>query len=283
MVGSQEFEREGFESVSHPVRLGILEALGERLKDQPADPTIGFSDLRREVGMRDSGNFNYHLDKLRGRFVRQTDGGYQITAAGLQVVAAVISGTYGGEKQLGPNGLAEPCPACAEELTATYRSGLLTVSCPNDHQFRHPLPQGSVTERDIDQVVRLLTLTVHQDMQLASDGICPLCNAVLDWSVDPLFDPAFPHFETQCTRCGALFDLPVAVSILSEPVGVCFYHDHGIDARREPPWSPVFYENVDVTDSLPVELTIGRGGESLAATLTEELSVVEISRDRVQN
>jgi len=280
MVGEQEFEREGFESLSHPVRLGILEALGERLKDQPADPTIGFSDLRREVGMRDSGNFNYHLDKLRGRFVRQTEDGYQITAAGLQVVAAVISGTYGGERTLGPESIGDPCPACAEELTATYQAGLFTVSCPNDHEFRHPLPQGSVAERDIDQIVLLLTLTVHQDMQLASDGICPLCNAALSWVVDPSFDSAFPHFETQCSRCGALLDLPVVVPVLAKPVGVCFYHDHGIDARREPPWSPVFYENVGVTDSLPVEVSIERGEESLVATLTEDLSVTDIGRDR---
>jgi hypothetical protein len=280
MVGNQEFEREGFESLSHPVRLGILEALGERLQDQPADPTVGFSDLRREVGMRDSGNFNYHLDKLRGRFVRNTDDGYQITAAGLQVVAAVISGTYSGEKQLGPTELGEQCPACAEELTATYQSGLLTVSCPTDHEFRHPLPQGSVAERDIDEVVRLLTLTVQQDMQLASDGICPLCNDTLSWSVDPSFDTAFPHFETQCERCGALFDLPVVVPLLAEPVGVCFYHDHGIDARREPPWSLVFYDGVTVTASLPVEVSVTHGEESLVATLTEDLSIAEISRVR---
>lgn len=283
MVGDQQFEHEGFESLSHPVRLGILEALGERLKEQPAEPTIGFSDLRREVGMRDSGNFNYHLDKLRGRFVRNTDGGYQITSAGLQVVAAVISGTYGGEKQLGPKGLADPCPACGEELIATYQSGLLTVSCPNDHEFRHPLPQGSVTERNIDRIVRLLTLTVHQDMQLASDGICPLCNAALDWSVDPDFEAQFPHFDTQCGRCGALFDLPVVTPLLSEPVGVCFYHDHGIDARREPPWSPVFYENVSVSDSLPVEVVVSQDEESLVATLTEEISVADISRERVRD
>lgn len=276
-----DFEQEGFELLSHPVRLGILEVLGERLKESPDRPVLGFSDLRRAVGMRDSGNFNYHLDKLRGRFVRNTDDGYQITAAGLRVVAAVLSGAYGGTKQLGPAPLEDPCPACGRDLTARYESGLLTVTCPDDHEFRHPLPQGSVAERDIDEVVRLLTRTVSQDLRLASDGICPMCNADLDWTVDPPFEAEFPHFSTQCTRCGSLFDLPVVLPVLAEPVGVCFYHDHGIDARRRPPWSPVFYQGVSVTDSLPVTVSVTMDGDTLRATIDETLSVVAVTRDSV--
>lgn len=269
----------GFKTLSHPARVGILEALCERLKTEPSAPAIGFSELRREVGMRDSGNFNYHLDKLRGRFVRKTDRGYRITAAGLKLTGAVIAGTYSANAALGPTPLSDPCPACGERLTASYDSGLLTVSCPDDHEFRHPLPQGAVAERDLDEVVRLLTLTVHQEMQLASEGVCPVCNAVLSWSVEPTFEAQFPHFGTQCDRCGALFDLPVAFSVLSEPAGVRFYDDHGTDARRQPPWSPVFYDHVGVTERLPVEVTIKREAESLIATVSEGLSVVDIRRE----
>ena len=40
----------------------------------PDDPRT-FSELREAVGMRDSGQFNYHLDKLLGTFVRVTEEG----------------------------------------------------------------------------------------------------------------------------------------------------------------------------------------------------------------
>ena len=39
-------------------------------------------DLRKAVGIRDIGHVNYHLDRLRGTFVRRTEDGYLLTEAG---------------------------------------------------------------------------------------------------------------------------------------------------------------------------------------------------------
>jgi len=93
----------------------------------------------------DSGDVNYHLDKLRGRFVRGTGDGYRTTAAGMQVVGAAVAGVYDPD-ELDPAAVGDDCPVCREALTATYEDGLLRVACPSEHQFRTPLPPGSVDE-----------------------------------------------------------------------------------------------------------------------------------------
>lgn len=50
---------------------------------------LRFSDLRRRVGARDSGRFNYHLGRLRGRLVEKRGDRYVLTERGEHVAAAV--------------------------------------------------------------------------------------------------------------------------------------------------------------------------------------------------
>lgn len=61
---------DAFAALSDSNRVAILEALWEADGHEAS-----FSDLRSAVGMRDSGQFNYHLGKLTDQFVRQTDDG----------------------------------------------------------------------------------------------------------------------------------------------------------------------------------------------------------------
>lgn len=61
---------EAFESLGNVTRLAIQLALWEAKKPGPplselSDPPVSFSELRECVGMRDSGQLNYHLDKLK--------------------------------------------------------------------------------------------------------------------------------------------------------------------------------------------------------------------------
>jgi DNA-binding transcriptional ArsR family regulator len=269
----------GFKVLANPVRLEILGQLTDRLREQPDDPVIGFSDLRRAVGMRDSGNFNYHLDQLRGGFVRKADGGYRITAAGIKVVAAAIAGGYGAGDHLGPRSVGDDCPVCAEALTAEYEHGRLTVSCSNEHVFGTAIAPGSVDGRELPELIDLLTLRTHQHMALAVEGVCPFCEGQLQWSVDAQFDSGFPTFDTQCDRCGARVEVPAPGALLTEPAVVAFYHRHGIDIRRRPEWSTAFYRGVSVDgdgDPLRIAVTITLDDDTLRATLDETLTVQEI-------
>ncbi|GAB3674867.1 ArsR/SmtB family transcription factor [Halopiger thermotolerans] len=284
-MDDQPLDESGFEILAHPTRLRVLEVLVERLKT--GGEPIGFAELRRRVGLRDSGNFNYHLEQLRGRFVQRTDEGYRITAPGLQVVAAALAGDYDAGEPLGPTRLADDCPVCTEPLTARYANGMLTVSCANDHGFRNAVARQTVEERGLADAVEVLTITTHRDLELACEGLCPVCHGPLQWADERMtadaLDPAFPHFSTQCDRCGASADVPAVFPLLTHPAVVAFYHDRDIDIRRRPVWASVFYD-VDVTDrsnsSDRLAVTVSVDGDALTGILDETLSVVSVDTDR---
>lgn len=270
----------GFDLFSDETRVEILRTLADRLRERPEDPTIGFADLRRRVGVRDSGNFNYHLQKLEGRFVRRTAEGYRIAPAGLLVVTALITGVYGEGTELGPAELEANCPGCGEPFTATYEDGLLVVACPNDHAFRNALPPGAVEDRTLSELVDLLALKSRRDLAFAIERICPYCYARLEWSatIDP--DAELPSVDTQCSRCGARAEIPVIVSLLRHPTVASFYYEHGIDVRKRPLWTPEFFTPVAVSsapgsDRFRVEIDLE--GDGLEATLDGSLSVLEVT------
>ncbi|RKD95052.1 ArsR/SmtB family transcription factor [Halopiger aswanensis] len=281
-----DLDESGFEILAHPTRLRILAVLVDRRKTS-TEP-LDFAELRRRVGMRDSGNFNYHLEKLRGRFVKGTDDGYRITAAGLQVVAAALAGEYDAGEPLGPTRLEDECPVCAEPLTARYADGMLTVSCSNEHGFRNAVARRTVEERGLVDAVEVLTITTHKDLKLACDGLCPVCHGPLEWADERVtaegLDPDFPHFSTRCDRCGASADVPVVFPLLSRPAVIAFYHEREIDIRRRPVWASEFYDGVDVADRSDatesrLAVTVSVDGDALTGILDEHLSVVSIDID----
>lgn len=63
-----------FATLDDETRITILEAL------IATEGVVSFTALRRQIGMRDSGQFNCHLSKLLGTFVCRTDdGAYELT------------------------------------------------------------------------------------------------------------------------------------------------------------------------------------------------------------
>jgi len=81
------------------------------------------SELRKRVGVRDSGRFRYHLEKLRGPFVEQADdGSYRLTYAGSEVVTAIVAGTYTADatgayrngEPIAVSDVSEPCDAAVD-------------------------------------------------------------------------------------------------------------------------------------------------------------------------
>lgn len=67
-----------FTLLSDETRVDILRELAAASESGP----LRFSELRERAGVADAGRFNYHLKQLRGRLVRKTDGGYELTAEG---------------------------------------------------------------------------------------------------------------------------------------------------------------------------------------------------------
>lgn len=58
---------DAFDVLGNETRLGILRVLGE------ADGPLSFSALFDRVDYDTSGNFSYHLKRLEGHFIRETD------------------------------------------------------------------------------------------------------------------------------------------------------------------------------------------------------------------
>ena len=77
---------ESFALLGNETRVRILVALAD------ADDALHFSTLHDRVDLRDSEQFNYHLDRLVGHFVDRTDDGYELRQAGSRVVEAILSG-----------------------------------------------------------------------------------------------------------------------------------------------------------------------------------------------
>jgi hypothetical protein len=73
---------------------------------EPADGPLPFSELRRRVGIGDTGRFNYHLGKLCEYFVREVDGRYELGPAGTRVVDAAGEATTPDPETA--------CPVCGE-------------------------------------------------------------------------------------------------------------------------------------------------------------------------
>ena len=282
MTGGNEASKgRGFDVLSNETRRRVLEVLAERLRRSPEDPTLGFSDLRRRVGVRDSGNFNYHLTKLRGRFVTKSDGGYRLAPAGLEVVTALLTGVYGADAELDPLELEEPCPACGATLTATYEEGLLRFVCPNDHPFQNALAPGAVADRTLAEVIEVWTLKTRHDLAKTVEGVCPFCYAPLEIAASVEPTDGMPEVSTQCVRCGVIVTVPVIVPFTWHPAVAAFYHDHGTDVRTRPLWAPEFYDPVEVTADPDADLfrvSVELDGRTLRGSVNDSLSVVDVTR-----
>jgi DNA-binding transcriptional ArsR family regulator len=74
-----------FDALGHPVRIRILHAL--------EDGPLGFSDLRRKVGLESGGHLQFHLGKLDGLVKTTADNTYMLTDDGREALRIVSTQT----------------------------------------------------------------------------------------------------------------------------------------------------------------------------------------------
>ncbi len=72
---------ETFEAIAHPLRIKILELLTER--------PMGFSELKKELGIKSSGKLDFHLKKLNGLITLNEEGKYTLTKEGYAALQAI--------------------------------------------------------------------------------------------------------------------------------------------------------------------------------------------------
>ena len=274
-----------FELVTAETRAAILGALATYQAEQPTEPSVAFADLRERAGVDDSGNFNYHLDKLRPAFVRQTDEGYALTNAGMSLAGTLRAGV-GAETTRGPVALDATCGICGTGLAVSYEDGFLSVACENNHTYPHDtLPPNAVEERTLREAIDLLTRRTKHNLELVREGVCPACFDDVEREYRVLDAPQASHIvAATCSGCGRVSASPVGMYLLDEPAVVAFYHDHGIDLTETPLWGTelsIVEPTVRSEEPLRLSLSVERDGEQLTLVVDEHTNLLDSTRSNV--
>jgi hypothetical protein len=281
---------EAFAALSNETRVDILRALWETDGEEAT-----FSELREAVGMRDSGQFNYHLDTLTDRFVVRSDDGYRLTLAGEHVVGSLLAGAYTMEGTVDPIPLDEPCPFCGGAQTFRYEDETVVIDCDDCKVKSHsPVPPGVFSGYDVEAFPTVAERYLRTILRKADDGFCPICEGRMEPTVlaemptdDPEREPPerfrdFPMVRYACDRCGQQLTTQLGAALLDHPAVVAFHHENGVDVRDESFFRFVATdrESVDIRqrDPLRASVTYTADGDDLTLVVDGDLDVRKTTR-----
>lgn len=247
---------DAFGALGNETRMEILRALGD------ADDPLTFSQLREAVGMRDSGQFNYHLDKLVGQFVERTDDGYVLQQAGRRVIEAVLSGAVTQAPEFDLSTIDEQCHYCGAPIAVRYseeRVRMYCTSCegaysgraradgsvvPDEYGYLGTmlLPPAGVEERTPEAAYRAAWTWGNLEILAMASGVCPRCSADVEHTThicedhgtaDGLCDACGRrhgiHVSAGCTNCNYRIGGGIFVAFGTMTPLLCFLLDHGIN------------------------------------------------------
>lgn len=312
---------EAFSLLGNETRLAILLALWEAFDpfaEGTWDPTEGntvtFSDLRERVGLRDSGQFNYHLGKLEGQFVEQTPNGYRLLPAGTKIVQAVIAIAGFEEPSLDPTEIDLACPNCDAPTGIIFQNQRLYYVCTAcDGNFalddRHPSGvlsgwisnPAALRNRTAEAIYSAVRTEVYHNFAQKAAGICSACSGQVESTLH-VCDAHDPGADTPCPACGrqaewmgwfvcSICKSTSQVSVpslgLRHPAVVAFYWEHGIELGTNSHETARQFVKLDeqadeelVSRNPPrVRVTLRHEGDALQLTYDEELNVVEVNED----
>lgn len=257
---------EVFAVLGNETRVAILQAFVD------ADGPLTFSELREAVGMRDSGQFNYHLGKLVGTFIRESDDGegYEPTLASLQVVGALVAGTYTADVTVDPIEVDDPCPTCGEgPLVVTFEDDHVDLTCTHcDFLNHYGFPPGTVEQYDRQELPYVFDRWLWTLFQRIASGFCANCAGRLDGELLPEEDP--PRVTWRCDRCGDSATASASTPILYHPGAQGFLYDHGIDTRTTPSWQVASKRDIDIeTTEAGVTVRLTVDGDTLTGYIDD--------------
>jgi DNA-binding transcriptional ArsR family regulator len=260
-----------FATLGNETRLRIVRALWE----VPGGEAT-FSELQAAVEMRDSGQFNYHLNKLVGRFVQKEDNRYRLSSAGVLVLGAIFSGSYTTADRVPPYPFGDTCLNCGATLLATYEDEQARVFCPSCPTFllNTYVPPRILEQYGRDQVHVALDHWGRLTVETLRLGICTNCHSRVD--------PELRHEEAdvdvtlvayECKRCPKDSSISLGMYLMRDPAVVSFHHEHGVYLESEPFWRLPFLMEASgdllSEDPVVVEKRIRAGDEVLVTTIRE--------------
>jgi DNA-binding transcriptional ArsR family regulator len=277
---------DAFGALGDEHRIRILRELGA------ADEPLSFSELRSRVDLRDSGQFNYHLNQLRDRYVEKAEDGYQLTRAGLRVNGAVVASAYAAGESLGPERAVNDCPVCGAEREVVYEDSALRVHCTehDDHRGLSPLPPGATADRDLEELFHLGAKLNRHYTELVVDGTCPQCFGRTDVRVSddgPLAEDRDGRyaFYADCESCGFPWGGPVGSVVTRHPAVVAAYRERGVNLR-ERTFLPHEFQPPAVESETPLRLRVdvpgSEGGDPLVGVAADETATVVDVTERAE-
>ena len=301
-----------FKLVSNETRLAILLALWEEFEPFEDSSAVRFSDLRERVGMRDSGQFSYHLERLEGRFVDSTDDGWSLRDAGLELVQTIIGGAAIEDATLGPTPIDMTCSLCGGDVVVEYADGWVTNACTDcDGLFdregseygvlsKFSLAPAGLTDRSAEEIYAAAWVRGFQRVFSMLEGVCPTCSGPVDRWLFRCPDHQAAADGGVCETCGNRPELVArlecavckewATSTLGgvaryHPAAVGFHWEHDLPLQYG--FNDIAHINdrlartemdweVLAEDPLVVRVTLGIDGDEMCLDLREDLAVVDV-------
>lgn len=300
---------EAFGLLGDETRMEILHALAT------AGDVLSFSSLYDRVDVRDSGQFNYHLDKLQGHFVEKTDEGYNLTRAGDRVIQAVFSGAITETPVMEPTEIEKPCIYCGASTLISSRGGRVRhycSACTGTYGLVSPdsaaeigsssrderdelgllgqmrLPPAGIQGRTPGEVFETTFIWGTLELLAMGRGVCPRCSATVDRSVRCCDD--HDTEERVCEQCGSRYAAlckthcanctfrnraPIVLLCLGDPAVMTFLTANGVDPLED--WSMLNWsEEVTGTDPFEGRFTCSLGDDAVTLVVDETVTVNEV-------
>lgn len=273
-----------FALVGNEIRAEILRVLGENPWEETA-----FSDLRARVDPEmDSGQFNYHLQKLVGPFVERSEAGYRLRPSGVTLYRTIRAGTFTRSAAVEPFDAGFACYFCETTVEGRYEDGTFELQCPGcDHVYNHTMAPPSTVEGESPATLLARIDQYNRHELLASArGVCSVCVNGLDVSLvdsSEVWSEGSEDLEvfvrSDCDHCGKSHLMSVGLALLYHPALVSFCYERGLDVTSVPHWELEFamtdhHVTVHETDPWEVSLTVECAGDRLELTADETLEVV---------
>lgn len=311
---------QAFESLGNTTRLAILLALWDAKDPDQAfaaesDSDLTFTELRKRVGMQDSGQFNYHLGKLTDLFVDQPGDGYTLTSAGNQVLSTVIAGAFANHRSFTDEPAETTCWFCDSPVVIDYRDRTLTLRCTNcEGGFRYPDESPGILLRGYRPPAGLMNRTpqeFHRNGNVMSrheslsffEGVCPNCTGTVTATAriceshEPEVDSLCQHCRRRdeiywrfvCDICKSSFGTPGWSPVFTDMGVLSFCYERGVniyEVHDTDSWS-VIYERVEMTvhsrEPLQIEIRIEFEGDQLDIVLDDEARVIDVTETTTES
>ncbi len=247
------------------------------------DDPVAFSELREAVGTQDSGQFNYHLGKLVGSFVRRTDDGYTLTLAGDRVVGALMAGAYTATVSFDPIEMDAECPECGAPLVVEYADEHVVIRCTDCDDWRSmfPFPPGTLDQFERADLPAVFDRWLRSTFERIVAGFCSNCGGRMDGRLDLTGDD--PRVIYDCRQCREKSSTTATHRTQYHSATVAFGYDHGIDVMQTPMWELAHDLDTatEVVDEDPptVRVALTLDEETLTLTLDEETLTLTLDEE----